>query len=263
MASKKDKLGQAARSRIDESMGKPEEKLPRSNMEEFVRDMKGEGPPAGASEKAEPVTPPVPPRNAEASPGEETKRVSRQDASSETGRRHPGMEMKKSRRDSIYNISSDIRLEDYTDGGSGSSGGGIGGKSRIIAGIALVGLLGTGIYYFAGWLFAPSFILAVAQEDLTAENIEEIAARDAVLSAGEPVHIRFQWEEDQLKATYLRIKVDRVEGGSAEEEAILGQKPPRTATYIYFKGPLDPGDYHVEVQDESGSILEDKEFKIR
>lgn len=232
-------------------------------MEEFVREMKGEPAAEPPLERAQPSGPAVPAEKLDAPPAESTKRVSRQEASPETGRRYSGMEMKKSRRDSIYNISSDIRLEDYTDGGSGSSGGGIGGKARIIAGIALVGLLGTGIYYFAGWIFGPSYVLAVAQEDLTAENVEEISKRDAVLSAGEPVHIRFQWEEEQLKATYLRIKVDRVEGGSAEEEAILGQKPPRTATYIYFKGPLDPGDYHVEVQDESGSILSDKEFKIR
>lgn len=257
MGSKKDKLGQAARQRLDESMGKPEDKPEdrpaRSNMEDFVRDMKGEVPPA-----------PAPSEKAEVPPEESPKRVSRQEPSAETGRRYPGMEMKKSRRDSIYNISSDIRLEDYTDGGSGSSsGGGIGGKARIIAGVALVGLLGTGIYYFAGWIFGPSYVLAVAQEDISAENAEEISKRDAALMAGEPIHIRFQWEEEGLKATYLRIKVDRVEGSAAEEQAVLGQKPPRTANYIYFKGPLDPGDYHVEVQDESGSVLRDKDFKIR
>lgn len=262
MGSKKDKLGQAARQRLDESMGKPEEKPARSNMEDFVRDMKNTEPPKSA--EAPNPAPPLPPaEKAEAVP-EQMKRVSREEPSAETGRRYPGMEMKKSRRDSIYNISSDIRLEDYTDGGSGSSsGGGIGGKARIIAGVALVGLLGTGIYYFAGWIFGPSYVLAVAQEDINAENAEEISKRDASLIAGEPVHIRFQWEEEGLKATYLRIKVDRVEGTSAEEQAVLGQKPPRTANYIYFRGPLDPGDYHVEVQDESGSVLRDKDFKIR
>lgn len=259
MASKKDKLSSAARQRIDETMGEKS----RSNMEEFVREMKGEqAPPAAA---APPPSSPAPPEtDSRRQDSAEPKRASREEASVETGRRYSGMEMKKSRRDSIYNISSDIRLEDYTDGGSTSSGGGgIGGKARIIAGVALVALLGTGIYYFAGWIFGPDYELAVAQEDITAENIAELAGKEAVLTSGEPVHIRFQWEEDGLKATYLRIKVDRVEGGNADEQAILGQKPPRTANYVYFKGPLDPGDYHVEVQDESGSVLKDKEFKIR
>jgi len=246
VGSKKAKLGQAARRRLDETMGPPQGGN-RSNMEDFVRDMRGE--PAAAS--SEPAQSP------------ESKRVSPRSDSSETGRKErPRMELKKSRRDSIYNISSDIRLEDYTDGGS-TSGGGIGGKARIIAGALLFVLLGLGIYYLAGWILGPRYHLAVASQDITAENIEELEGREPSLSAGTDVHIRFQWPEEKLKATYIKVKVDRVDGGSKEEQAVLGQKPPRTANYVYFKGPLDPGVYHVEVMDESGSVMKDKEFKVR
>ncbi len=254
MGSKKDKLGQAARRRLDETMGPPQ--TPRSNMEEFVRDMKQD---AAASPSA-----PAPSSSGPGSREPEPKRVSPRSEVSETGRKEtPRMDLKKSRRDSIYTISSDIRLEDYTDGGSSSGGGGLAGKARLIAGAVLFVLLGLGVYYLGGWIFGPRYHLAVASEEITAENIEALEGKDPSLSAGSDVHIRFQWPEEKLKATYIKVKVDRVEGGNTEEQAVLGQKPPRTANYVYFKGPLDPGNYHVQVMDESGSVMKDKEFKVR
>ncbi|MBL8019764.1 MAG: hypothetical protein JNM27_08880 [Leptospirales bacterium] len=291
MASKKDKLGEAARKRLDESMGSPPA---RSNMQEFVREMRGaefagnpvsgDRPGSGGGEgnvqdpgKVESETTRTVNRSEEMTPSsrpdagppqrdsarEDIKSVSPGIQSSESGHKeHSRMELKKSRRDSIYNISSDIRLEDYTDGG-GTSGGGAGGKARLIAGGLLVVVLGFGVYYAGGWLFGPKYMLAVSSQEITAENVEDLAGEEPSLSAGHDVHIRFQWPEEKLKATYLKVKVDRVDGGQAEEQAVLGQKPPRTANYVYFKGPLDPGQYHVEVLDESGTTLRDKEFRVR
>lgn len=291
MASKKDKLGEAARKRLDESMGTPPA---RSNMQEFVREMRGAesasnpepaqrtglargegtGPDSGQQDSGvsrtargseDPATPlRSEPAQPQREPGrEEIKSVSPGIRPSESGQKeHSRMELKKSRRDSIYNISSDIRLEDYTDGG-GTSGGGAGGKARLIAGGLLVVVLGFGVYYAGGWLFGPKYMLAVSSQEITAENVEDLAGEEPSLSAGHDVHIRFQWPEEKLKATYIKVKVDRVDGGQAEEQAILGQKPPRTANYVYFKGPLDPGQYHVEVLDESGTTLKDKEFRVR
>jgi len=261
VASKKDKLGQAARKRLDETMGPPPGGPERSNMEDFVRDMRESERAPRQEKNAQP-----PSESASSTPSEESasipKSVSPAISRSESGQKEqPRMELKKSRRDSIYNISSDIRLEDYTEGG-GSSGGGMG-KTRIIAGALLFLLLGLGIYYLGGWFFAPKFLLAVASEEITADNIEEAASKDPSLASGHDVHIRFQWPEEKLKATYIKVKVDRVEGGQSQEQAVLGQKPPRTANYVYFKGPLDPGSYHVAVMDESGSVMKDKDFKVR
>ncbi|MCE9596352.1 MAG: hypothetical protein K8S54_00140 [Spirochaetia bacterium] len=265
MASKKDKLGEAARKRLDESMGAKEA---RSNMQEFVREMRGSETTSGPVQESPQASAQTPPADTQEDRSEhiperqQIKSVSPGIQPSESGQKeHSRMELKKSRRDSIYNISSDIRLEDYTDGG-GTSGGGVGGKARLIAGGLLVVVLGFGVYYAGGWLFGPKYMLAVSSQEITAENVEDLAGTEPTLSAGHDVHIRFQWPEEKLKATYIKVKVDRVDGGQAEEQAILGQKPPRTANYVYFKGPLDPGQYHVEVLDESGTTLKDKEFRV-
>ena len=162
-------------------------------------------------------------------------------------------------RDSVYNVSSDIRLEDYTESNP-DGGGGVGAALRIGAGLVLLIVLLYGVYSAGSLLFAPSYTLAVASTPLNAANAVEFAASERVsTAAGSPVYIHFQWEEGELATDYVKIQIDRVNPGGGEiEEAILARRPPITANYIQFAGPLEVGKYRITVTDRSGRRLADR-----
>ncbi len=165
-------------------------------------------------------------------------------------------------RDSVYNVSSDIRLEDYTE--SASEGGGIGGMIRIGAGVGLLLILLYVLYAVGSLFFAPDYILAVSSTQITAANAEEYADTERVsTAAGSSVYIHFQWEEGELETDYVKIQIDRVgPGGEEVEEAILARRPPITANYIQFAGPLEVGKYHITVTDRGGDTLADREVTV-
>ena len=166
-------------------------------------------------------------------------------------------------RDSVYNVSSDIRLEDYTDS-SPEGGGGAGAALRIGAGLVLLFVLLYGVYTAGSLLFAPSYTLAVSSTPLTAANAVEFAAAERVsTAAGQPVYIHFQWSEGELATDYVKIQVDRIgPGGSEVEEAILARRPPITANYIQFAGPLEVGRYRITVTDRNGRRLADRVVNV-
>ena len=165
------------------------------------------------------------------------------------------------KRDSIYNVSSDIRLEDYTEADRQKSNNSM---FKMAGVVAVLLILGFAIWQAVTWLMAPSYQLAIANQEITGANIEQLAATPvAKLSATSPVHIRFQWQPGELKTDYLKIMVERDEGCALVEEAVLGRRPPRTASYIYFMGPLDSGRYRVQVLDASGSVLADRDLELQ
>ncbi len=165
-------------------------------------------------------------------------------------------------RDSIYNVSSDIRLEDYTEGSSGSGGGGRMGTIAKIGGVLLLlGLLGWGGQQFLLWLDAPVYRVTVANELIDDTNAASLAAAPAiVLSSSAPVHIRFDWEEGDLATDFLRIEILHAAGGQVE--AAQERRPPLTANYVYFMGPLDPGSYRIRVLDRESSLLVERDFRV-
>ena len=165
------------------------------------------------------------------------------------------------KRDSIYNVSSDIRLEDYTEADRQKSNSSL---FKMVGIAAVLLILGLAIWQAATWLMAPSYKLAISNQEITAGNIDQFSQGNiATLSATAPVHIRFQWEPGELKTDYLKILVERDEAGALTEEAVLGRRPPRTASYIYFMGPLDSGRYRIQVLDASGSVLADRDLELQ
>ncbi|MCR9144885.1 MAG: hypothetical protein NXI24_21790 [bacterium] len=165
-------------------------------------------------------------------------------------------------RDSIYNVSSDIRLEDYTEGNGGSGGGGRMGTIAKIGGvIVLLALLGWGGQQLMLWIDAPSYRVTVANELIDETNAASMAESPAlVLSSSAPIHIRFDWEEGDLATDFLRIEILQAAGGQVE--AAQERRPPLTANYVYFMGPLDPGSYRIRVLDREKSLLVERDFRV-
>ncbi|MEQ9362876.1 MAG: hypothetical protein RIF32_01455 [Leptospirales bacterium] len=165
-------------------------------------------------------------------------------------------------RDSIYNVSSDIRLEDYTEGNGGSGGGGRMGTIAKIGGvIVLLAVLGWGGQQLMFWLDAPSYRITVANELIDESNATSLAESPAlVLSSSAPVHIRFDWEEGDLTTDFLRIEILHAAGGQVE--AAQERRPPLTANYVYFMGPLDPGSYRIRVLDREQVLLVERDFRV-
>ncbi len=165
------------------------------------------------------------------------------------------------KRESIYNVSSDIRLEDYTEADRQKSNNSMFKVAGVVAVLIIIGFV---IWQAATWLMAPAYQLAISNQEITAANIEQLATGPVSrLSATAPVHIRFQWEPGELQTDYLKIMVEREEGSAFIEEAVLGRRPPRTASYIYFMGPLDSGKYRIQVLDASGSVLADRDLELQ
>lgn len=171
-------------------------------------------------------------------------------------------------RDSIYNVSSDIRLEDYTEGGGSGSGGG--GRSGALTTVAKIGgvllilaMLAWGGQQLMLWINAPDYRITVANEMIDAAGT--VAAQDSgaaatVLSSAAPVHIRFDWAAGDLTTDFLRIEI--LNAGSGQVEAAQERRPPVTANYVYFLGPLDPGTYRIRVLDRDQELLIERDFRV-
>ncbi|MCB1174029.1 MAG: hypothetical protein KDK39_10705 [Leptospiraceae bacterium] len=162
-------------------------------------------------------------------------------------------------RDSIYNVSTDIRLEDYTEDSEEERN--IGGVVRLVGGLVLVGIIIWAIWSFSGALFAPEYKLAVSNQEVGEDQVEVLHKQErVVLSSARPVFIRFQWEEGQLQTDYIRILITQSGG---QEVAVLGRMAPVTVNYILFAGPLEAGKYDILVEDRSGSVLGKRSFTVR
>ena len=166
-------------------------------------------------------------------------------------------------RDSIYNVSSDIQLEDYTEKSSEAQA--HPSRVKFFGSLALIVVLFYSIYRFFAYINAPEYKLAIANEYIDDGNIANIAKVDKVnVSANKPVYIRFDWgAAGELQTDYLRIAIYKLVSDSKQEEASLGRRKPVTANYIYFMGPLEAGQYLLEVSDRKGDILKTKNFEVR
>ncbi len=167
-------------------------------------------------------------------------------------------------RDSVYNVSTDIRLEDYT--GHTSAGGTkrSSGVMKTIIFLAIVSGLFYAIYRLFAFIGAPDYKLAIANQYIDDANIIALSAvTEASISASDPVYIRFQWPSGELSTDYLQIKIYKVDtNGRRREEANIGRRKPTTANYVYFMGPLEVGKYALEVMDREGDVLKHKVFMV-
>lgn len=175
-------------------------------------------------------------------------------------------------RDSIYNVSSDIRLEDYTEGGGSGSGGG--GRSGALATVAKIGgiLLILGMLAWGGqqlmlWIDAPEYSITVANDMIDTASVAATTATGsgaaetaAVLSSAAPVHLRFDWAPGDLTTDFLRMEV--VLAGSREVVVAKERRPPVTANYMYILGSLEPGSYMVRVLDRQQDLLIERSFRV-
>ena len=165
-------------------------------------------------------------------------------------------------RDSVYNVSSDIRLEDYaTQNGNNNNFTPNMIKLAIIA--LLISALGYMGYRAVHSFVKPTFHLAIANEYISDTNLVDLASMENVaVKATKPVYIRFQWEE--LKSDYIRIQIyTQIANGKRKEEAVLGRQRPKTVNYIYFMGPLEKGNYFIEIVDREDEILISKSFEVK
>ena len=138
-------------------------------------------------------------------------------------------------------------------------------KVKFFGCIAFLLSLCYAMYYLFSSLNAPEYKLAIANEYIDKNNMKEIEKIASLkLKASKPVYIRFDWSSvEELKTDYLRIGIYSLDSGKREEEASLGRRRPRSAKYIYFMGPLEAGNYLLEVSDREGKILKEKEFEVR
>jgi hypothetical protein len=167
-------------------------------------------------------------------------------------------------RDSVYNVSSDIRLEDYADSAAGGSGGGAGGIIRLVSGVVLALVVVWVLYFAWGALFGPSYILAISGNRISPEAAEEFEDQESVAPGADgEIYIHFQWRDEAPPADYIKINVFRKTTDAETEEAVLGRRPPSTAPYIQFAGPLDSGKYHVFVTDREGNVFKERIVSIR
>ncbi|MCB1324259.1 MAG: hypothetical protein H7A21_03205 [Spirochaetales bacterium] len=267
MPSRKDKLRAAARERLgrDRSGREP------ASMSEIVSELEGEQSPNESVSGEAPPSEKEPEEQIPAAEIDLQQQAQEPTIAAESGPRpEPSNTSKENERsmprtrDSIYNVSSDIRLEDYTESSGGGGQGRLGSIARGLGALILVAIVLYALYYFAGALFGPDYSLAIANEYIDETNIERYAASDTppALSAARPVYIRFQWEEGQLATDFLTMRVENV-SSTPVVEAIQGRRPPVTANYIMFVGPLDAGRYTVEVLDREENVLREREFSVR
>ncbi len=161
------------------------------------------------------------------------------------------------KRDSIYNVSADLRLEDYVEDQKKD-------YTPIIKNILiflLILLLIAGIWKLAVYLFAPKYFLSISNTEITDENYKDFLDNDVItLYPGQLLHIRFTYLEK--KSDYYTIQVLRMEGNSLSEEAVLGRRIPKTVNYIYFAGQIDPGTYMVKVLDRERKLILERKIEI-
>ncbi len=292
MASKKDKLGKAARSRVEESMGQAEKKpAPPGDMQGFVESVKADArelhDSAGRAGRSAdtPASPPVdsgagavsrpddsapPPRSAP-TPRESDSREfdlppNRASGGLSGNSREASERYMPRARDSIYNVSSDIRLEDYTENAASGGGGRFGSILRFGGGAVLALILAYGVFLLWGWLTAPDYRLAISNDLIDETNADLLHDEERpVVDSTSPVYVRFDWEsEEDIETDYLTITIRRAgETSDGDEEAVMGRRKPGTAKYVYFMGPLDSGDYRVDVTDRDGEELLAKDFTVQ
>ncbi|MFN3604449.1 MAG: hypothetical protein ACK4UJ_07045 [Leptonema sp. (in: bacteria)] len=163
-----------------------------------------------------------------------------------------------SKRDSIYNVSSDLRLEDYTEDTQKKEYGAFL-KNLLI--ILLFLLILAGLWKLGIWLFAPKYYLSIATSEITEDNYKNfLEDKQFFLTPQQMIHIRFTWTEKI--SNYFSIQILKNNGQNWVEEATLGRRIPITANYIYFAGPLDPGNYKVKVFDEKKKNLIERDIEI-
>lgn len=164
-----------------------------------------------------------------------------------------------SKRDSIYNVSADLRLEDYTEDVQRKEFGPFL-KNALI--LLLILLLIAGLWKLALWLFAPKYYLSIATTEINEGNYKEfLDQKQFSLDPQQMIHIRFTWVEKV--SNYFTIQILKNSGQTWIEEAILGRRIPNTANYIYFAGPLDQGSYKVKVFDENKKLLVERDIEIQ
>jgi hypothetical protein len=162
------------------------------------------------------------------------------------------------KRDSIYNVSADLRLEDYVEDNQKKEYGPI---VRNILIFLLILLFIAGIWKLLVWIFTPNYYLSIANTEITEENYKDFLDNNVItLYPGQLLHIRFTYLK--RKSDYYTIQILRVEGNSLSEEAVLGRKIPKTANYIYFAGPVDPGTYQVKVLDRQRELIIERKIEI-
>ncbi|MCS7204318.1 MAG: hypothetical protein NZ853_01325 [Leptospiraceae bacterium] len=162
------------------------------------------------------------------------------------------------KRDSIYNVSSDIRLEDYVEEPQKKD---FGPYLRYVLIFLIILLLIFGLWKLGTWLFAPKYYLSISNTEITDENYKTfIKNKQIPLYPGQLIHIRFTYLE--LKSNFYTIQILRKDGAALSEEATFGRKIPRTVNYIYYAGTLDPGSYVVRVFDENREILIEREIEV-
>ncbi|MBW7858165.1 MAG: hypothetical protein H3C43_07735 [Leptonema sp. (in: Bacteria)] len=237
MASKKDRLSRQIRDEVEKNMGD-------SGMSGFVDDVAS--------------------RRNDSEENQEVKSSYQKEKPMKQGSGAGDFRVSQDKRDSVYNISGDIRLEDYTESKKNNRFWQKEGFFRYV-GFGFLSIVAiVVIWSFFGWLFGPKYKLAISTVELTEANINDfLDTKSVVLAAGQPIHIRFQWSEGDLDTDYLKILIQKKGESDFEEEAVLGRRPPQTATYIYFYGPLDHGDYKITVFDRKGSTLKERDLKIR
>ncbi|GIX40964.1 MAG: hypothetical protein KatS3mg129_3276 [Leptospiraceae bacterium] len=162
------------------------------------------------------------------------------------------------KRDSIYNVSADLRLEDYVEDNQKREYGPI---IRNVLIFLLILLLIAGIWQLGMWLFAPKYYLSISNTEITEENYKNFLENNTIsLYPGQLLHIRFTYLEK--KSDYYTIQILRMEGNTLTEEAILGRKIPKTVNYIYFAGPIDPGSYVVKVLDKQRNVIVERNIEV-
>ena len=163
-------------------------------------------------------------------------------------------------RDSIYNVNSDIRLEDYT---SQQRRNNPNPTFKIFFICTLLFIILYYIYKFFAYLGAPDYKLGIANEYIDEKNIQRISKHSEInINSKKPVYIRFQWEKN-IDTDYIRIQIFKImESGEKREETVMGRKKPKISNYIYFMGPLDMGKYELEVMDRDDNILKSKIFQV-
>ncbi len=255
MKSRKDKLKEAALKQTEKILGSKEETITEGDMGNLIQQIKTDRDKSQSkgSEKTEIEL-----------PRDDNIRVASMKNKNMPSKNMPSLKNKDmpSSRDSIYNVSSNMRLEDYVEETQGTQS-----KKEFIKGIGIVVtvfFLFYLIYSLIAYTSVPDYSLAVANEYIVEDRMKELDQKtNLIVQSSLPVYIRFAWEDGKLETDYLRIAIYRQTKEGKKEEASLGRRKPLTANYVYFMGPLETGQYELQVLDRKGKQLQSKEFQVR
>ena len=274
MKSRKDKLLQAAQNQAERTMADQKQKdaamRQDSNMQDLVKDIADDRQVESTKTKKLPEKPDSPVK--EQSSQKRSKSISNgvsQAKESDSQRVfHPKGSLGThselpSEKSSIYNVSSDIRLEDYTEKSPAIARGFSLTKSLLICLFVIFVIYN--IYRFFTFIGASEYKLAIANNYIDNNNMSMLSDKKSVtLIPNKPIYIRFEWEDGSLKTDYLHARVDRLNAnGEREEAALFGRSKPRTANYIFFAGHLEAGEYSIKITNKDGETLKTKQFTIQ